>query len=134
MKDKVFIDSNIFLYSFDKRDEIKQNIAKNIVLKNYVISIQVINEVSNNLLKKFKMNNIQVKLFVKSCYNRYIVVNFSEDIFIIASELRDKYNLSYYDSLIVSTAINSECNILFSEDMQHNQIIENLKIINPFKG
>ena len=134
MKDKVFIDSNIFLYSFDKRDEIKQNIAKNIVLKNYVISIQVINEVSNNLLKKFKMNNIQVKLFVKSCYNRYIVVNFSEEIFIIASELRDKYNLSYYDSLIVSTAINSECNILFSEDMQHNQIIENLKIINPFKG
>ena len=46
----------------------------------------------------------------------------------------EKYNFSYYDSIIVSTALENECNIVYSEDMQHSQIIENkLTIINPFK-
>ena len=50
-----------------------------------------------------------------------------------AIELKDKYNLQYYDALIIATALENHCNIIFSEDMQHNQIIENqLTIINPF--
>ena len=134
MKDNIFIDSNIFLYAFDKRDSYKQNIAKNIVLNNYIISTQVINEVSNNLLKKFKMSNMQVSLFVESCYYRYNIINFNKKIFEIGCDIRDNYKLSYFDSLIIATALYAKCNIVYSEDMHNNQKIENLKIINPFKG
>ena len=132
MRDRIFIDSNIFLYTFDSRDEKKQKISKEIVLsQNSIISIQVINEVSNNLLKKFKFDNSMVKKFIKSCYNRYEVINFTQEIFLLACNIRESYNISYYDSLIVSTAISAKCTILYSEDMQHELKIDNLVILNP---
>ena len=135
MRDKIFIDSNIFLYTFDKRDKRKQKISKDIVLSdNGTISIQVINEVSNNLIKKFNFDNNIVKKFIKSCYGRYFVIDLMQDIIVSACDIRERYNFSYYDSLIVSAAINSKCNKLYSEDMQDRLMIENLMIINPFKG
>ncbi len=134
MKDRVFIDSNILLYTFDSKDPTKQLIAKGISLgSGSIISMQVINEVSNNLLKKLQLNNTQVKQFVDSCYKRYEVVNLTKNTFLKACDIREKYNISYYDSLIVASSLVSNCNILYSEDMQHNQVIDDLKIINPFK-
>ena len=51
------------------------------------------------------------------------------------SDIRLKYKYSYYDSLIIAAALESKCTVLYSEDMQHDQIIEStLQIINPFKG
>ncbi len=55
-----------------------------------------------------------------------------KDIFLTACDIRNTYNISYYDSLILSSAMDSRCDILYNEDMQHNQKIENLIIINPF--
>lgn len=50
-----------------------------------------------------------------------------------AAKLREKHLFSYYDSLIVSSALLGECNILYSEDMQHNLKVEKtLTIVNPF--
>ncbi len=54
-------------------------------------------------------------------------------IFIQACDIREDYNISYYDSLIVSSAIDAKCTILYSEDMQHSLTIDSLTIINPFK-
>ena len=135
MRDKAFIDTNIFLYAFSDIDTKKQNIAKEILLQEVycTISEQVINECSVNLLKKLKLKETDVQDFVNSAYRRYEVVGFSKDIFIYASHIREQYHFSYFDSMIISSAISSNCTILYSEDMQHNQIIENqLKIINPF--
>jgi predicted nucleic acid-binding protein len=51
----------------------------------------------------------------------------------IALDIMNRYKYSYYDSLILSAALGSDCSILYSEDMQHEQVIEkSLKIINPF--
>jgi len=133
MKDKIFIDSNIFLYAFSDKDISKQIISAEIVKQNYTISTQVLNEVSNNMIKKLNFSNKEIEKFISSCYIQYNIINFSKEIFIKASIIRDKYNISYYDSLILSSAINSKCNILYSEDMQHTQKIENLTILNPFK-
>jgi len=133
MKDKIFIDSNIFLYAFSNKDISKQSISASIVKQNHTISTQVLNEVSNNMIKKLKFSNKEIEKFISSCYTQYNIVDFSKEIFIKASIIRDKYNISYYDSLILSSAINSKCDILYSEDMQHNQKIENLTIVNPFE-
>ncbi|MBC8485458.1 MAG: hypothetical protein H8D45_05400 [Bacteroidetes bacterium] len=49
-------------------------------------------------------------------------------------KLKEKYHYSVYDSLILASAIEADCTILFSEDLHHNQLIENkLRIINPFR-
>jgi predicted nucleic acid-binding protein len=135
MKDKTFIDSNILLYAFDDRDTKKQSIAKKISLSSdNTISTQVINEASSNLIKKFAFDGLKISQFIDSCYRRYEVANIDYSVFKNSVDIRENYNISYYDSLIVSSALLSGCDILYSEDMQHNLIIDNLKIINPFVG
>jgi predicted nucleic acid-binding protein len=133
MKDKIFLDSNIFLYAFSNQDNRKKVIASKLLLeKKHTISIQVVNEVSNILLRKFKFTNDEIEAFIKDSYSRYAIIVISEKIFLKACEVRKNYNISYYDSLILASAIESECDILYSEDMQHRQKVENLIIINPF--
>jgi len=136
MKDKIFIDSNIFLYAFNSDGSKKQQTASNIILQenaNSFMSVQVINEVSNNMLKKLDFTNSEIREFIEDSYKRFFVINFSKDIFHKASEIRDNYKISYYDSLIVASALSVGCTILYSEDMQNRLIVDNqVTIINPF--
>jgi len=133
MKDKYFLDSNIFLYAFSTKDLKKQKIASSLVNQPAIISTQVINEVSNNMLKKLQLSNNDVEAFIIDCYEQYSVINFTKNMFVKAAKLREKYMFSYYDSLIVSSALLGECDILYSEDMQHNLKVEKtLTIVNPF--
>ena len=122
MKDKIFCDSNIFLYAFSEQDLIKKNIASGILTSKCTISTQVINEVSNNMIRKLNFSNNYIEKFTLSCYDKYEIINFKRTIYTKACDIRDKYNISYYDSLILSSAVNSKCNILYSEDMQHNRL------------
>jgi predicted nucleic acid-binding protein len=99
MSDSVFVDSNIFLYAFtrieekSKKEEIdKHAVASKIILEDINISTQVINEVSNNMLRKLKFSNTEVREFIESCYGRYDIINFSEELFVVASKVREKYN------------------------------------------
>ena len=137
-KESIFIDSNLFLYAFNDTDIAKHKRATKIITnKQYenIISLQVINEVSNNMLKKFSFTNSEIKAFVISCYRRYRVQPITEEVFTKACDLRERYHLSYYDSIIVASALTAQCDYLYSEDMQHQQKIEErLTIINPFEN
>lgn len=134
MHGKQFIDSNIFLYAFTDNDIAKQIPAKNIIRNNQsIISVQVINEVRNNMLKKLSFQEHEISSFIENCYSRYDVVNPTQDTLMAASTLRNQHAFSYYDSIIVASALINRCDVLFSEDMQHGQVIEGyLKILNPF--
>ena len=133
MRDRVFLDTNILLYAFSVQDEKKHEIAKALVLSEAVISVQVINEVTVNLLKKFNFTEDQVQSFIESSYDRYEIAGLTNEVFSKASNLRKSYLLSYYDSVIVAASLVEDCNILYSEDMQHGMLVDNrLKIINPF--
>jgi len=135
MRDKVFLDSNIILYSYSKTELNKNKIANTLIfsLSEVYISTQVINEVTNILYKKFKLNSTSMEDVIEEIDNSFKIVNFSLTTQIMAIKIKEKYRLQYYDSLILATALENGCTILYSEDMQHNQIIENqLKIINPF--
>jgi predicted nucleic acid-binding protein len=136
MKDKYFFDSNIWLYLFLEKGSEKFLIAKqyieSTVLKNQiVISWQVINEVSINLLKK-GFTEQQVLFIVKWLYRIATIQDFTKEMLLQASQLREQISISYWDSLIVSAAIESNCRFLISEDMQHGQKITNLTIRNIF--
>ena len=93
MKDKIFIDTNIFLYAFSDKDIGKQIVAKGIFSKNirYTISEQVINECSVNLIKKFKFKEEGIKSFVISSYKRFEVIGLDKDILLYSSDIREKY-------------------------------------------
>ena len=132
MRDKVFIDTNVLLYLYDLNNE-KKSIAKEILKSNHHISTQVLNEFSNISIKKLKLNHDDLSENVKKIIEKTTVFVFSENTILFAIDIREKYKFQYYDSLIIATALENKCTILYSEDMQHEQIIENqLKIINPF--
>ncbi len=133
MRDKVFIDTNVLLYLYDLNNEKKRR-AKDILKSNQCISIQVLNEFSNISIKKLKLNHDDLSKNLKKIIEKTTVFVFNEDTILDAIDIREKYKFQYYDSLIIATALENKCTILYSEDMQHGQIIERqLKIINPFR-
>ena len=136
MSDRVFIDSNIILYLYSEDEIIKQDKAQEILAVhiNHLISTQVINEVSNILFKKFNLSAAEVENVILEIDKYIRIVDYSLKTQIKAVKLKDKYRFQYYDALIMATALEQGCSILFTEDMQNGQIIENsLKIVNPFK-
>lgn len=138
----VFIDSNIWLYCFlsgqDKdpeEDARKQNIANSITdLEGIIISTQVINEVCSVLKRKLGFNEEQVFSLIESFERRYTVV--PVDLLVVknASKLRQQYSFSFWDSLIIASALEAGVTTLYSEDMQDGLVVaDTLEIINPFK-
>ena len=135
MRDKIFIDSNIILYSYSKTELDKNKIANNLIfsLDEMLISTQVVNEITNISYKKFKLDARSIEDVILEIDNNFKIVDFSLTTQIKAIKIKEKYEFQYYDSLILATALENSCTLLYSEDMQHKQIIENqLQIINPF--
>lgn len=137
MPAKVFVDTNIWLYSLIQRvegdDRHQQATDFLLQLACPVINSQVIREICSNLIKKVKMSEEQVRVLIDGWYQDCEVMTSNAAQHLLASRLRTSYSLSYWDSLIVAAAIDAGCTRLFSEDMQHGQTIEDcLTIINPF--
>ncbi|GBL11117.1 hypothetical protein MSj_02617 [Microcystis aeruginosa Sj] len=135
-----FIDSNIWLYRFivncsDPNAIPKQQIATNITNQgNLIISTQVVNEVCSNLIRKAGFNNLQIQNLLEELTEGCDILPVSLETLGYAVKLRDRYLISFWDSLIVASAVLGDATILYSEDMQDGLIINNsLQIINPFK-
>ena len=131
-----FIDSNIWLYAFTDEDLKKKDIAQSLIKSSRpVISVQVINEVCVNMIKRLNFPEKQINELVETFYQKYEVIELHKGLLLSASQLRQDYVFSYWDSMIVAAALASDVNILYSEDMQHKLIIrETLQIVNPFKA
>jgi predicted nucleic acid-binding protein len=133
----IFLDSNILLYALlAEQSAAKFSISRNIIQNNrpdIIISSQVVIEVAANLLRKGNFSESQIAKFIEDAYEDYVVIDVSQKILLRASELRSRYKLSYFDSIIVAAALNTGSTILYSEDMQNGLIVEGeLAIINPF--
>jgi predicted nucleic acid-binding protein len=136
--DKIFIDSNIWLYSFIKTPEVtKYELAKLLIQNNInriSISTQVINEVSYTLHRKKLFTEKQIQDLIQSFYEFCFVQNHNQTNLTQASLLREMYHFSFWNSLIVASALEQKCTSLFSEDMHQGLVIEKqLIIVNPFK-
>jgi predicted nucleic acid-binding protein len=135
MKDRVFFDTNLIVYLYSVDELEKSNIVKSLMQNSEpVISTQVINEFSNVSLKKYKQEIDDVINAIAELEDNFeIVLTGFEDIKKTLT-LKKKYFFSYYDSLIIASAVLYKCNILYTEDLANNQVIENkIRIINPFK-
>ncbi len=135
MSGSVFFDTNIIIYAYSEDEPTKQTISNTLIgeFSDAIISTQVINELSNTLFRKFKLSAQEIRKSILELSSYFSIVSFSTETQLYAIEIKEKYQLQYYDALIIATALETNCDILFSEDMQHNQTIKSLQIINPYK-
>jgi predicted nucleic acid-binding protein len=133
MSEKVAVDTNVLIYLHDDTIAFKQHTAIGIVAKKPVIAVQVISEYLNvlkRLTKEPKLRLIEhCLLTVEGCE----IISIDYVLIEKAKELINRYDFQLFDSLIVASALQADCTILYSEDLQHNLLVENrLRIINPF--
>lgn len=129
-----FLDTNIWLYAFIKgQNDPRHAIAKSLLQQcKPVVSTQVINEICTNLLRKVNFTEKQIGQLIESFYEKYRVIQFSRIVLLKASDLRQRYSFSFLDSLIVSSALQGNVSILYSEDMQDGLVVDSrLSIVNP---
>jgi len=135
-KSTVFIDTNIWLYAFlDIGESEKSSRAKQLFQqKEPMLSVQVVNEICVNLIKKASFSEEQISQLIEALYEKYPVVEMDENILLTASQLRQEYAFSFWDSMVVACALAANAEFLYSEDMQDGQVVRGvLQIINPLK-
>lgn len=138
-KDKYFLDTNVFIYSFDKQQKKKHNLAIELIqnaLKTQrgIISTQVIQEFLNVVFRKFEKTMTAQE---SEKYFKRVLIPLCEffpsfQYYQQAIEIKKSYGYSFYDALILTAAIQTSCKILYSEDFQNGQSVEGVRVINPF--
>ncbi|MBV6641637.1 MAG: PIN domain-containing protein [Cyclobacteriaceae bacterium] len=139
MRGRFFLDTNIFVYSFDhsqpkKRDTSIELINTALETGNGIISFQVVQEFINTSTRKFitPFSVEQIREYVKQFLKPIINVYPTEELYDEALSIMSKTNYSFYDSLIIAASLASDAAVLYTEDLQHGQKIGKLKIVNPF--
>jgi predicted nucleic acid-binding protein len=131
---EIAIDTNIMLYALDDFYPDKQNIAINILADGPSFCSQNLSEFANVCLKRWKFPKSKVAELIKTYLRQANYIPVSEPILLKAMDIMNTYDFQLFDSIIIASALNTGCLILYSEDMNDGQIIEKqLKIVNPFK-
>lgn len=134
MPAKAFIDTNIVIYALGPQSP-KAALAAPLFAGNPTISTQVLSETANVALKRLALPFAETRKLLSTlqslCRVEIIVPSTLNRSFDIA----ERYRFSWYDSLIVATALEAGCTTLYTEDLHHGQVIEGkLTITNPFSN
>ncbi len=139
MSGRFFIDTNVFVYSFDhaarkKAARARQLIQEALATQKGVTSYQVAQEFFNVALKRFvrPMRASEAEQYLGTVFRPLVAVQSSIAIYVEALRLHGQSGLSWFDSLIVAAAQQANCDVLYSEDLQHGQRFGNLRAVNPF--
>jgi predicted nucleic acid-binding protein len=138
MSDRVFFDTNIFVYATDIASESKRKRAMEIIdfhreSMSVVISTQVLQEYYVTVTRKFKtlLSENKAESAVRSLA-KLPVIQIDKEMVLDAIRLSEKHSFSFWDALIVEAAARSGCKKLLSEDMRSGMKIRGLQIENPF--
>jgi predicted nucleic acid-binding protein len=139
MSARYFLDTNVFVYCFDRQDRRKQKRAEELVAKALgdhlaVISTQVVQEFLNVATNKFArpMNRTESRAYLETVLSPLCEVFPTIALYREALSLHEETGYSFYDSLILAAALEARCRVLYSEDLRDGQTIRELKIVNPF--
>jgi predicted nucleic acid-binding protein len=139
MSGKFFLDTNIFVYSFDgtsskKAQRAGQLIRQAIQTRNGIVSFQVVQEFFNVALRRFAepMTHADAEQYLSTTFRPILAVHSSQALYGEALRIAAKFKSSWYDSLVIASAIEGQCEVLYTEDLQHGQQMGNLRISNPF--
>jgi predicted nucleic acid-binding protein len=140
MSAKYFIDTNVFVYSFDAQAPEKKARSMRLIQEGLttglgIISTQVIQEFLNVATQKFvtPMEIEHSKLYLRQVLNPLCHVYPDLALYESCLEIQAKTRYSFYDSLILASALKGDCSVLYSEDLQDGQEVRGVKIINPYQ-
>jgi predicted nucleic acid-binding protein len=139
MSAKFFLDTNIFVYSFDARQPVKQKKAQALIDKALtdhtgVVSYQVVQEFLNVALRKFEkpLTVREARSYLDDVLDPLCDVFPTVTLYQRALDMKSDMSISFYDALIVASACQADCKIIYTEDLQDTQQIDDLTIRNPF--
>ena len=140
MPGRYFLDTNIFVYSFDasapeKSRRSTELIREAVATRLGIVSYQVVQEFFNVAFRRFAepMSQSDAEQYLGTVFRPLMAVQSSVMLYQEALALCQRYRFGWFDSLIVAAAQTGECEILYSEDMQHGQKLGNLRVENPFR-
>jgi predicted nucleic acid-binding protein len=133
-----FLDTNVFVNLFDEVDGHKRDTAERLVADalthgSAVVSHQVVQETLNALTRKLGVTPTDAQKLLDSVLVPLWRVGPSPELYARALEVRDRYGFSFYDALVVASALAGGCTRLLTEDLQHGQRIGDLTVIDPFR-
>ncbi len=132
MSGEVFIDTNVLLYLL-AQDPKKADTAESILADGGTISVQVLNEFASVAHRKFGMSYAEIRSVLFPIQELCTVVPVHSGTHADALWLAERYRLNLWDALILASALDTDCAVLYTEDLQHGQIVEDrLRIANPF--
>jgi len=135
MSDRVFLDTNVLIYFYSESEADKRQTSCKILNLNYCItSLQAMNEASNVWFRKYDWNGVKIQKHLDNieliCSE---VIPIERNTLNLALSLKDRYGYSYFDCMMLASALESNCSKIITEDMCDLQVInEQLKIVNPF--
>ena len=139
MSARFFLDTNVLVYTFDDRESDKKARALELVTEALtsrcgVISFQVVQEFLNVATRKFAnpLKESDALVYIDQVLGPLCEVLPTLDLYRATIGLAGRWQYSFYDSLILAAAIQSGCSLLYSEDLQHGQVVEGTRLVNPF--
>ena len=137
MNDRIMIDTNLWVYFFSQIRTTKHQTVYQLIEEKFewiFSSTQILGELYNVLTKKNLVNKDQANYIVLQMIDAFPVLGIETETILKSIEINKHYQYSYWDSSIIATALLNDCRYLYTEDLQHDQLIENtLKIVNPFR-
>lgn len=138
MSDKYFVDTNILVYAHDMSAGTKHDRAKAVVEELWrdrsgVISTQVLQELAVNLRRKAgrPLHAKATREIISDYLAWQVVVNGAESI-LEALDIEGRYQISFWDALVIHAAQNAGADVLYSEDLSHGQAYGAVRVVNPF--
>jgi predicted nucleic acid-binding protein len=139
MNGRFFLDTNVFVYSLDANSRAKAGRAAELIrraisTRKGVVSFQVAQEFFNVALRRFAqpMTLVEAEQYLFTVFRPLLAIHSSQALYADALHLFGSHRLSWYDAVIVAAAVQGECEVLYSEDLQHGRRFESLRIENPF--
>ncbi len=128
-----FFDTNVLLY-VAAGDPVKADRAEQLVGGGGTISVQVLNEIANVARRKMGMSWAETHAFLSMIRGLLPVQPITIEIHETGLALAERYGLSTYDAMIAASAMQADCDTLWSEDMQDGMVLDDrLRIVNPFR-
>jgi predicted nucleic acid-binding protein len=139
MSGRFFLDTNIFVYSFDVSSPKKSARARKLIrsaieTRGGIVSYQVLQEFFNVALRRFSkpMSAVDAEQYLSTTFRPLLSVNSSQAFYGEALRIGASFQLPWYNSLIVASAIEGHCEVLYSEDFQDGQQLGSITISDPF--
>jgi predicted nucleic acid-binding protein len=136
-KNRCFIDTNVLIYADSGDEPVKQRIALTLLKQlrlnqTGVLSTQVLGEYCNVAINKLKIPHADIREQMQF-WQQYEVVQVTPDIIHAGLDLHQTRSIGYFDALIVAAAKTSGCTVLYSEDMNAGEMVNGVRIVNPFR-